>query len=430
MPIEELVTRVDAALARLDTLDNAIPGVEEHAHAIRAQLDYLQGAFAAADSVIAPTAVRIDLATDMTNAEVALVDFQGVPNLDHLQAARVALEHAVERSTSLPFVAGDAGVIQRAAARLRDGVRTEIARVEEMREAAELRERELAERVDTLDASLTAASSAIETRLAAALEPISAKADQLESALSTQEERIGRLATSQTDQYTQAEERRLRQYTEVIEKLQTDNAAELKKQSDLADETFRGINERAEQNMTDLATSTTESIEGIRRREEEAGSLVASASRKAVSGGFLEDAKQHALRATILQVIAGLLLAGVVVFGWYVLEVQQIAVTSLEFILGRVLIALPAVGFAVYLLREAGKHRDAAAEAKSLHLDHQAFGPYTELMEGKEDLRVKMADRAFFRERGGASGESTPGGDLTKDLIATIQKALDVIGKR
>jgi Na+/phosphate symporter len=216
----------------------------------------------------------------------------------------------------------------------------------------------------------------------------------------------------------------------LTERVQNDHAELLKAERTRADEVLVDLDTRTEAALTDLSTKTAKSLENIRRLEDEAGKLVSSAANKAVSGGFLEDAREHGSLATIFQLVGGGLLLLVVLFGFLVVEVWREPIYSLEFLTGRLLVALPFVGLAIYCFREAGRHRDASAEAKSLHLDHQALGPYIELLDKaeKEALRKEMAERAFFRSRNAPPTKQE--GDLVHDLIVTLQKAVDAFGKR
>jgi hypothetical protein len=186
----------------------------------------------------------------------------------------------------------------------------------------------------------------------------------------------------------------------------------------------------AEENATAVQAITDNLVAQTREHEETAGRLAAGAADKAVSGGFLEDFRQHRLAGWVFLILGGICLAIAAGFGFWAVEIRGESVTSLEFLAGRILVALPIVGLAVYLLREAGRHRDQASQAKSLHLDHQAFAPYIslELDETKKsELRKEMAERAFFRERA-VQAQDEP--DYVGKIIDASAEAIKSLGKR
>jgi hypothetical protein len=218
--------------------------------------------------------------------------------------------------------------------------------------------------------------------------------------LAAQETRISTVATDQIQAGSKAEAARVEQFTATITDLTEDHRQFMENERT-----------RAQENATALRAITDELVAKTKEHEETAGRLAAGAADKAVSGGFLEDFRQHRLAGWVFLFLGALCLAAAAAFGFWAVEVRGEAITSIEFIAGRILIALPIIGLAIYLLREAGRHRDQAAQAKSLHLDHQAFAPYVSLevdetrdqeeRSPKGDGRESVLPRASrFRKRG------------------------------
>jgi hypothetical protein len=418
--VATLIDKLDAVRVRADLIGApSDPGLATLVSHIREQIDHLAGVFAASSDTLSPPDVVEGIAGHLNSAEAAFVDFQATPAIDRLEPARVALWHAIRTSGNLPMIVPSRETLRRAAARSRDALR-EASRGAEARFAAlDDSLGSLAARTEEVEASIKTAAEAVELRLDASLQPLVQRVEQLGATLAAQETRISTVATDQIQAGSKAEAARVEQFTATITQLTEDHR-----------EFMESERARAEQNVAAVQAVTDALVAQTREHEETAGRLAAGAADKAVSGGFLEDFRQHRLAGWVFLALGGVFLTIAAGFGFWAVEVRGESVTSLEFLAGRILVVLPIIGLAVYLLREAGRHRDQATQAKSLHLDHQAFAPYisVELDEAKRsELRKEMAERAFFRERAARANDEP---DYVGKLVDASAEAIKALAKR
>lgn len=427
----DLLRRLEAIQTRLDGLAPTDPVELDVYKTVQRQRTYLEAILGDLDPDLTPPDALNEAGMAFDAAEAALLEYQAVPGLDKLIAARDALFGAIKLAAFIPMVGRDPEITHRAARRYRVAAR-------EATEDLEARLRQLAEltnavytKADETDAAIAATASDVETRVAASLEPLEARAAQIATTLTQQEERVSRVATSQVDQYTQAEERRLKEFADLIEKLRTDNAEFMKEEAEKAEAQRGDLAVKAKSAIDGVEARTTASVEHILELEQDARKLVNKTGETAISGGFYEDSEAERKRASLLQKIGAGLVVALAAFGFLVVVVLKEPVVSLDFLAGRLLVSLPILGLAVYFFREAGQHRKAQILSKAMYLDHHALGPYTELMDdaaAKEKLQIQLAERAFFRERDDA--EKAPSGDIVHDLLTTMQELIKALGKR
>jgi hypothetical protein len=418
--VSTLDVKIDSLRARLEAVGMpSDPALALLVDQIDQQVDYLRGVLSAISAALSPPDVVEGISGDLDNAEAAFVDFQAMPAIDRLEPARVALWHAISRSGSLPTIIPSRETLRKAAARGRDVFREAARESEERFAALVASQAELEGRLANIEGAIDLAAKEVEQRVAASLEPLEQRVNQVAATLAAQETRISTVATDQIQAGSKAEAARVEQFTATINQLTDDHR--------LFMEAERA---RAEENAMAVLTVTNNLVQQTRTHEETAGRLAAGAADKAVSGGFLEDFRQHRRAGWVFLLLGALCLAAAAAFGFWAIEIRGESVTSLEFLAGRILVTLPIVGLAVYLLREAGRHRDQAAQAKSLHLDHQAFAPYISLEVDetkKSDLRKEMAERAFFRERASLD-KSEP--DYVAKLVDAAAEAVKSLAKR
>lgn len=418
--VATLIDNLDVVRVRARAIgapsDPALAVLVKH---IGEQIEYLAGVFAATSNTLSPPDVVEGITAHLKSAEAALDGFQAMPAVERLEPARTALWQAIRTAGNLPTIIPGRETLRRAAARSRDTLREASREAEGRFAALDASLASLAARTDEVDVAIKTAADAVEDRVEASLRPIEQRLEQMSATLAAQETRISTVATDQIQAGSKAEAARVEQFTATITQLTEDHR-----------EFMATERAKAEENALAVRALTDQLVGQTREHEQTAGRLAAGAADKAVSGGFLEDFRQHRLAGWLFLFLGGLCLAIAAGFGFWAVEVRGESVTSVEFLAGRILVALPIIGLAVYLLREAGRHRDRAAQAKSLHLDHQAFAPYISLEPDetrKSELRKEMAERAFFRERAARTSDEP---DYVGKLVDASAEAIKALAKR
>lgn len=160
------------------------------------------------------------------------------------------------------------------------------------------------------------------------------------------------------------------------------------------DEDLREFKETMIANEVSAKGHTHDLLEALRAKEQEARQLVQATGNIAVTANFQELAnkeEQAANRwriATVIFFAVGVVVA-LVAFGAFIF--QPISFESAWATLVRFVFALVVTGPAIYTGRESAQHRTRSMQARRMHLELAAIGPFIELM--PEDKQIEIREQ-------------------------------------
>lgn len=141
----------------------------------------------------------------------------------------------------------------------------------------------------------------------------------------------------------------------------------------------------------------------------------------ATSGGFLGQAEAEHKSADRWRWLGVGLIASIAAWGAVTILTTGGSDFTLQWLAGRLLVALPLLGVGLYAIAESGRHREKEWSARRSELDLVALDPFVALLDGdkRNELKFELAKRAFLQ---GASAVKPGGGE---DVVARL---LDIVG--
>jgi hypothetical protein len=241
--------------------------------------------------------------------------------------------------------------------------------------------------------------------------PIDARVKALVDTAETQTRRLDSAIAAYQTTFQDAEARRQEAHTQALENAREEVA-----------QFVRTNTERFDLEAARLTQAGEATIAAMAVHEEQARRLVSSTASLTVAGGYLNYANGERIVKYLWQGSAALAIAVVAAYGYQSLGHTRPVELNLEWLAGRLLVALPLLGFVVLAVSLANRAARNERASRSVEMDMRALDPYIELLDDdvKRDLKVELAKRAFFRPEAETRAGDVP---TVKDVI---DKAFDV----
>jgi hypothetical protein len=135
----------------------------------------------------------------------------------------------------------------------------------------------------------------------------------------------------------------------------------------------------------------SEDAERAKEAADQAQVAAGTAGESTLAAFFDLHAREQRASANSLRLIVGVMVVLVVGLGAVVVFVYQHKETSTQQTLSRLALALPLFGLAVYLSREASRHREAGDAAKEIAVRLQTFQPFSATLTTDEQVKIRAA---------------------------------------
>lgn len=251
---------------------------------------------------------------------------------------------------------------------------------------------------------------------------------QTEAAARERAEAVATVANLQKE-FADREIERGKNFEASAEKQRHESRAEIEKLSNEVKELSEGHKGIFDSLVADLGRRTTELVEQIDIKREEAARIVQVVGNIGVTGNYQQIANVEAKEAdfwrwaTVIFFGAGISLAGMTFYKfWH----EPLSTESLLSVAIRLLYAIAITAPALYTARESARHRSNSDRARQTELELASIGPFIELMPDEKKVEIREAlTRSYFGRQIEPHEVSSPldvGG--IKDLVIETIKAV------
>lgn len=378
---------------------------------LRAGVDAARAIVLGADANLVTARMIEGPATSLSQAQIALSSYATSGDPAQLTSANAYLEQALDALASW---------LQRPAREARQTVaalqRDAAAAIGDLRaRAADLSttSRALTDEIAQVREEIGQLVEEAQSAASAALAPLEAKQSELGADIAAQKGRLDAAIAQFQAQFSAAEAQRSEQFTAAATRLAEEHASFMTEQRRLGTDVEKELKESARAIISDMTAF-----------REDARKVLSALGADATSGGFLGQAEAEHRAADRWRRIGVSVVVAIAIWGVITILTTSGADFTLQWLTGRLLVAIPLLGVGLYALSESGRHRDREWKARKNELDLAALDPFVALLadEKRNELKFDLAKRAFLADPHEQSTRS--GDDVVGRLLDIVSDAV------
>jgi uncharacterized protein YdcH (DUF465 family) len=310
---------------------------------------------------------------------------------------------------------------KKAAAILGEAAREKTKALEGQTSSLQERLNQLNEQIDQATTSLQAAS---EERINA----MQAQLDALKAEAEAQGKTVQENATNFQTQFTTEAETRAQEFEAAKQELKGEADKVIEEARAATTEAANSDKERSDAAIEKFETRSTEIVEFLAKKKDEAVKLLDIVATSSTAGAFGKEAdaqREQADRWRMVAIAFGLIGAFIGV-GAIIASFFTDSTTSE--VVAKVAAVTLLVGIAGYAASQSGQHRHREQRAKRLELELAAFGPFIEPLDGnaQDEARKNFIERLFVGDPGGEDEKGDRDPRLSDENLSAIAMILDV----
>ncbi len=183
--------------------------------------------------------------------------------------------------------------------------------------------------------------------------------------------------------------------------------------------------ELASTSAEELRAGAETLLEDMTASRDDARKVLSALGAEAASGGYLGQAESEHKAADRWRWVGIGLFVAIAAWGVFTIVTTGATEFTLQWLTGRLLVALPLLGIGLYALAESGRHRQTEWRARKSELDLTALDPFVALLddEKRNELKYDLAKRSFLTAPV-AGSTADDGNDLVKRLLDIVADAV------